>query len=240
VPLRGDFKAQLLTKFDREEVELAFGGTLDLAKNPPPQALPYQPISVTSILSAQKARQTREQRNGGDMNNAHRPSPGESDSRHVTHHHYEHPKSTASNGSILSSAAELRGKRTANVKARTWTRLRVLVFNAAVGVLLSLGGRILFLRHVYSNNGIHDERSERVGIYAAVIGVVMLCLGYIDGGSHDTDESSGDDDDDAFAVREGRDTALLKRRLEAEAKGKLLGGWLSSCIGVYARLSMSV
>jgi hypothetical protein len=252
VPLRGDFKAQLLTKFDREEVEIAFGGTLDLSKHPPPQALPYKPISVTSILSAQRARQTREQRNGGDMNNALRhASSGDSDSLHHRHipHNCEHPKS-ASNGSILSSAAALSGSKNADVSSSPGKRAQALVINATAGVLLAWGGKLLSSRFLSGTNNSSSSSSpelgsklvsDKVSLCAAVIAAVALCWSYMScSRRHDDEAREENDDDDAFAACKGRDAALLKKRLDAEAKGKTLGGWLASCFGVYTRLSMSV
>ena len=49
LPLRGDFRAELLKKFAKEEVEMAFGGSLDISRMTAPRALPYTPVKCSTI-----------------------------------------------------------------------------------------------------------------------------------------------------------------------------------------------
>jgi len=61
-PLRGDFEAELKERFDVDQIEVAFGGTLDLTGYPSPAVLPYSPTSLRSIAVAKAQRVMGEKR----------------------------------------------------------------------------------------------------------------------------------------------------------------------------------
>ena len=53
-PLYGDFRPQLFARFDPSQVEIAFGGTLDLSLREPPSILAYQSVSLDAILETER------------------------------------------------------------------------------------------------------------------------------------------------------------------------------------------
>lgn len=53
LPLTGDYEAKLKERFDVDQIETAYGGTLNVASRGEPVVLPYQPVSVKSMLLRQ-------------------------------------------------------------------------------------------------------------------------------------------------------------------------------------------
>ena len=54
-PLYGDFRPQLFARFAPDQVEIAFGGKLDLALRQPANVLAYQSISLDAILESERS-----------------------------------------------------------------------------------------------------------------------------------------------------------------------------------------
>ena len=54
-PLYGDFRPQLFARFSPDQVEIAFGGNLNLAICPPPTILAYKSLTLDAVLESQRS-----------------------------------------------------------------------------------------------------------------------------------------------------------------------------------------
>jgi hypothetical protein len=60
IPLKGDYEAELRSRFDVDQIEVTYGGKLDLTGYPTPAVLPYCPTSLKSIANAKAQKAIRE------------------------------------------------------------------------------------------------------------------------------------------------------------------------------------
>lgn len=190
---------------------MAFGGKLDLLKHRPPQVLPYKPVSVSKIYTAQRERQSIDSQHAA-TSAVHKLASGTSEKNHSLHDLKEFVN---------------HGARKGGVGVGGWA-LRMLFINAAFGAVMSLGGR-----HIMTSSE-QLRLADRAGVWVIMVGAAALYWGLVSRrGEESVDETS-------FGDCEDRDIQKMQQRLEAEEKNKILGKGFSVWMATYSRLSMLV